>query len=160
MTTATVSRRGLLGAGACTLIGGAGLSVAVAANAGPALSVSNESLIRRYYGCWQSKDWAMMDGLLAENFTFTSAAPDDHISKAAFKKQCWDTQSALIAGHDLELICGSGDEALVKYLCHTTSGKAFRNVEYLRLRDKKLVAVECYFGGPGYPSAANTKHAL
>jgi len=30
--------------------------------------------------------------LLADNFTFTSAAGDDHISKSAFKTQCWDTQ--------------------------------------------------------------------
>jgi hypothetical protein len=29
--------------------------------------------------------------LLADNFTFTSAAGDDHISKSTFKAQCWDT---------------------------------------------------------------------
>ncbi|HWZ65004.1 MAG TPA: nuclear transport factor 2 family protein [Steroidobacteraceae bacterium] len=157
MTLSTLSRRSLLGTGICALAA-VPLSVAAAANAGTGLSVSNESIIRRYYAGWQSKDWGVLDALLADNFTFTSAAPDDHISKTAFKKQCWDTQNALIAGHDLELVCGSGDEALVKYLCRTTKGSAFRNVEYLHLRDKKLVAIECYFGGPGYPSAANTRH--
>jgi hypothetical protein len=28
-------------------------------------------------------------------------------------------------------------------------------VEYLRVRDGKVEALECYFGGSGYPSAAN-----
>jgi ketosteroid isomerase-like protein len=156
MTLSTVPRRRLLGAGICALAGGVGL--AASANAAAGVSLSNEAIIRKYYGAWKSKDWGVLDALLADNFTFTSAAPDDHISKTAFKKQCWDTQSALIEGFDLEAVFGSGEEALVKYLCHTMKGNAFRNVEYLRLRDKKLIAIECYFGGPGYPSAANTGH--
>ena len=49
----------------------------------------------------------------------------------------------------------SGNEAFVKYLCHTTNGKSFRNVEYLRISDGKVEALECYFGGAGYPSAAS-----
>jgi hypothetical protein len=49
----------------------------------------------------------------------------------------------------------SGNEAFVKYLCHTTNGKSFRNVEYLRVRDGKVEVLECYFGGAGYPSAAS-----
>lgn len=158
MTTSIVSRRSLLGAGTCALIGGAGLALAAGANAAAGLSVGNESIIRKYYGAWKGGEWSVVDALLADNFTFSSAAPDDHISKTAFKKQCWDTQSGLIQGFDLEAIFGGGDEAFVKYLCHTTKGNSFRNVEYLRLRDKKLVAIECYFGGPGYPSKANAGH--
>jgi hypothetical protein len=49
----------------------------------------------------------------------------------------------------------SGDEAFVKYLCHTTNGKSFRNVEYVRLRGGKVEVIECYFGGAGYPSAVS-----
>ena len=90
-----------------------------------------------------------------DNFTFTSAAGDDHISKSAFKTQCWDTQAKLIDRSDLERVLGSGNEAFVKYLCHTKNGKSFRNVEYLRVRDGKIEAIECYFGGAGYPSAAS-----
>ena len=83
---------------------------------------------------------------MAENFTFSSAAGDDHISKSTFKTQCWDTQAKLIERSDLERVITSGDEAFVKYLCHTTNGKSFRNVEYLRVRDGKVEALECYFG--------------
>ena len=156
MTKFVVSRRTLFGTGVCALVGGAALPPAAGAWAG--LSVTNEGIIRKYYAGWEKKDWGQLDALLTDNFTFTSAAPDDHISKSAFKTQCWDTQSALIAEFDLERVFGDGDEAFVQYLCRTNNGKSFRNVEYLRLRDKKVEAIECYFGGPGFPSAANTGH--
>jgi len=158
MTTFAVPRRTLLGTGVCALVGGVGLPPAAGARAWACLSVTNEGIIRKYYAGWEKKDWGVVDALLADSFTFTSAAPDDHISKSTFKTQCWDTQSALIEGFDLERVFGNGDEAFVKYVCRTRSGKSFRNVEYLRLRDKKVVAIECYFGGPGFPSAANTGH--
>lgn len=158
MTKFAVSRRALLGTGVGVLIVRAALPPAAGARTWAGLSTTNEAIIRKYYGGWERKDWELVDKLLADNFTFTSAAPDDHISKTAFKKQCWNTQSALIGKFDLELVFGAGDEAFVKYLCHTKSGKAFRNVEYLRLKDKRVEAIECYFGGAGYPSATNGAH--
>jgi ketosteroid isomerase-like protein len=155
MTKFAVSRRSLLGTGVCALVGGTPLAAAAGADAWAGLGVTNEGIIRKYYAAWENKDWGVVDALLADNFTFTSAAPDDHISKSTFKRQCWDTQSALIQGFDLERVFGNGDEAFVRYVCRTKSGKSFRNVEYLRLKDKKVEAIECYFGGPGFPSAAN-----
>ena len=93
---------------------------------------------------------------MADNFTFTSAAGDDHISKSAFKTQCWDTQVNFIDQFDLEQVFGNGNEALVKYLCHTKNGKSFRNVEYFRLSDGKVETIECYFGGKStFPSAVS-----
>jgi hypothetical protein len=93
---------------------------------------------------------------MADNFTFSSAAGDDHISQSAFKTRCWDTQVNLIDRFDLERVFGSGNEALVKYLCHTKNGKSFRNVEYFRLRDGKVETIECYFGGKStFPSAVS-----
>jgi hypothetical protein len=93
---------------------------------------------------------------MADNFTFTSAAGDDHISKSAFKTQCWDTQVNFINRFDLEQVFGNSTEAFVKYLCHTKNGKSFRNVEYFRLRDGKVESIECYFGGKStFPSAVS-----
>jgi len=44
-----------------------------------------------------------------------------------------------------------------KYLCHTTNGKSFRNVEYLRIENGKLESIECYFGAQSsFPSAVST----
>ena len=98
-----------------------------------------------------------MDSLLADNFTFSSAAGDDHISKSAFKKQCWETQIDFIEHFDLERITTGAEDAFVKYLCHTKDGKSFRNVEYLRIKNGKLQSIECYFGEQSsFPSAVST----
>ena len=88
----------------------------------------------------------MFEVLLADDFTFTSANDDDHISKSAFKSRCWETQSDFIERFELERLIVNADEAFVKYLCRSTNGKTFRNVEYLRLRDNKVASSECYFG--------------
>jgi hypothetical protein len=52
---------------------------------------------------------------------------------------------------------GTGNEAFVMYVCRTKNAKTFRNVEYFRLRDHKVEAIECYFGGPSsFPYAVST----
>lgn len=155
MTTIGVSRRKALEAGACALAGAAGLLVTASARAETHPSTTTEEIVRKWYRVWEEKDEAQFEGLMTDNFTFSSAAGDDHISRSTFKTQCWDTQAKLIERSDLERVMTSGNEAFVKYLCHTTNGKSFRNVEYLRLRDGKVEALECYFGGAGYPSAAS-----
>lgn len=151
----TMSRRTLLEAGACTLVASTALPVLSSAKAGTGVERRNEATIRKYYSLWsQQSEWRPVDMLLADDFTFTSPV-DDRISKSAFKTGCWDTQHALIAGHDLERVFVIGDQAFVRYTCRTKDGKSFRNVEYLQLQDQKIEAIECYFGGSGYPSAAN-----
>jgi ketosteroid isomerase-like protein len=150
-----MSRRHLLEAGACALTGAVSLPGAASAQAGVELSATKEQLIRKWYAAWEQKDWGPVDALLADNFTFSSAAGDDHISKSTFKTRCWDTQAKLIERSDLERVIVRGNDAFVKYLCHTTNGKSYRNVEYFRVRDGKVEDLECYFGGAGYPSAAN-----
>jgi ketosteroid isomerase-like protein len=158
MTRIAVSRRKLLEAGACALVGAAAFSVTATARAGTGLSTANEAIIRKWYKTWEEekKDWVPFNVLLADNFTFSSAAGDDHISKSAFKTNCWDTQINFIDRFDLERVIGGGDEAFVKYLCHTKNGKSFRNVEYFQIRDGKIEAIECYFGGKEtFPSAVS-----
>jgi hypothetical protein len=99
----------------------------------------------------------MFNMLLADNFTFSSAAGDDHISKSSFKAQCWDTQVDFIGHFDLERVTTGAADAFVKYLCHTKNGKSFRNVEYLRIKNGQLESIECYFGAQSsFPSAVST----
>jgi ketosteroid isomerase-like protein len=118
--------------------------------------MTTEAIVRQWYRAWEQKDWAPLDALLAENFTFTSAAGDDHIGKSAFKRQCWETQNAFIDHFEIEQLFKQGNEAFVKYLCRTSNGKSFRNVEYLRVGNEKVEAIECYFGGHStYPSAVS-----
>ena len=120
-------------------------------------NLTNEEIIRKWYAAWEKKDLDTFDSMLADNFTFSSAAGDDHISKSTFKVQCWDTQSGFIEHFDLERIATGPDDAFVKYLCHTKNGKLFRNVEYFRIRNGKLESLECYFGAQSsFPSAVST----
>jgi ketosteroid isomerase-like protein len=150
------SRRMLLKAGPCALAAAAGIPQFASAHAVSGLTPKNDELVRRWYAAWEKKDWRPVDIMLAEDFTFSSAAGDDHISKSAFKAQCWESQKDFISRFDLQRVFGSGDEAFVMYICHTTNGKTLRNVEYLRLRDGKLAAIECYFGAQSsFPSAVS-----
>jgi ketosteroid isomerase-like protein len=129
------------------------------ASALAAQNLTNEEIIRMWYLAWDKKDLGAFDRLLADNFTFTSAAGDDHISKAAFKTQCWDTQVDFIEHFDLERITTGAEDAFVKYLCHTKNGKSFRNVEYLRIKNGELESIECYFGAQSsFPSAVSAGH--
>ena len=157
MRKTSMSRRALLTAGGSVLTAAVALPQIASARAqtGSGLSPENEETIRKYYRTWETKDWPTMDGMLADDFTFSSPV-DDHISKSAFKKGCWDTQIALIGRNDLTHLIGAGNDAFVMYVCHTTNGKTFRNVEYLRLKNRQVGAIECYFGAQNnFPSAVS-----
>ena len=156
MRKTSMSRRTLLEAGACALTAALTIPQIASARAEAGLSPKNEATVRKWYKEWETtKDWQPFDRLLADDFTFTSPL-DDHISKSAFKAGCWDTQIAFIERFDLKHVIGTGNEAFVMYVGHTTNGKMFRNVEYLRLRDEQVEAVECYFGAQNsFPSAVS-----
>jgi len=157
MTRIAVSRRNLLATGACALVAAVSLPGAANAAAWDGQNSTNEELVRNWYAAWDKRDWGPLDNMLADDFTFSSAAGDDHISKSAFKTQCWKTQIDFIRHFDLERITTGGDDAFVKYLCHTRNGKSFRNVEYLRIKNGKLQSIECYFGEQSsFPSAVST----
>jgi SnoaL-like domain len=145
MRKTTMSRRALLGAGACTLVAAASMPRIASARAEAGLSARNIATVRKYYKGWEAKDWAAFDRLLTDDFTFTSPL-DARISKSAFKAGCWDTQIPFIGWFDLKQVAGNGDEAFVMYVCHTSNEQTFRNVEYLRLKGDQVEAVECYFG--------------
>jgi hypothetical protein len=156
MKNSGMSRRRILQTGACALAAAAGIPQIAGAHAETGLSPKNEETIRKWYAAWEQKDWRPIDNLLSDNFTFTSAAGDDHISKAAFKTKCWESQIGFIERFDLQRVFGGGSEAFVMYVCRTRNGKTFRNVEYLRLKDNKVEAIECYFGAQSsFPSAVS-----
>ena len=150
MTTAiAMSRRGLLAAG----LGSLAVACKGTSSSG---SSDQEQLLRRWYAAWEShkNDWPRVDAMLTDDFTFSSAAGDDHISKSTFKTQCYDTQILLIDRVELESMFENANEALVKYLGHTMNGKTFRNVEHFTFRDNKIATLECYFGQQAsFPSA-------
>ena len=149
-----MSRRTILEA--CALAAAAGIPQFASAQAETGLSPKSDEIIRKWYAAWEKKDWHPVDILLTDNFTFTSAAGDDHISKSAFKTKCWQSQIDFIERFDLQRVFGTGNEAFVMYVCRTKNGKSFRNVEYFRLKDDKVEAIECYFGAQSsFPSAVS-----
>src|SRR6202021_3551171 len=141
MKNQAMSRRTILEAGACALAAAAGIPQITSAHAETRLNPKNDETIRKWYAAWEKKDWRPVDVLLADDFTFTSAAGDDHIDKSAFKTQCWQTQIDFIERFDLQRVFGSGNEALVLYVCRTKNGKSFRNAENLRLTDGSFRAI-------------------
>jgi len=152
MKTRTTTRRNLLGASGIALAGA--FCPPGSANA---QGRSTEEVVRRYYKIWEQKDWGPFDALLSDDFAFTSANDDDHISKSMFKSRCWDTQKDFVHHFDIERLISQGDVAFVRYLCHTTNGKQFRNVEYVRTSGERIESIECYFGGHStFASAVST----
>ena len=157
MTMIAMSRRYLLGAGAGALTGAVSLPGVASAHPGTGMNAANERLIRKWYAAWENKDLGTFNMLLADNFTFSSAAGDDHISKSTFKTRCWDSQVEFIDHIDLERVTTGENDAFVKYLGHTKNGKSFRNVEYFRIKNGKLESLECYFGAQAnFPSAVSS----
>jgi hypothetical protein len=146
METSAMSRRTFVGTSTCLIAATAGVLRINSAHAATGLTSENEMTVRKYYKLWETKNWTPFDLLLASNFTFTSAAGDDHISKSDFKSQCWDTQKDHIKRFDLLQVFGSGDAAFVMYNGFTEKNQTFRNVEYMRVQNGKVESIECYFG--------------
>jgi hypothetical protein len=114
MTRIALSRRSLLATGACALVGAVSLPGQASASALGWQNLTNEEITRKWYAAWEKKDWGPVDSLLADNFTFTSAAGDDHISKSTFRTRCWETQIDFIADFDLERITTGAEDAFVR----------------------------------------------
>ena len=111
-----------------------------------------DALIHEYYEAYESKDKAVLDGLLALDFVFTSPNDDDHINAEKYFEKCWP-ESAKIEKFNLDIIMENGDEAFVRYRCLTTSGRTCRNAEYFKFENGKIKEIEVFFGiGQGFAS--------
>lgn len=158
MKTRAISRRSLLQSSACMLAAAAVMPEIAGARAAAGLSPRYEQLIRKYYAAWGSKEWHALNMLLTDDFTFTSPN-DDHDSKAVYKTRCWDPNVNLIGHFDLQQIAGNGNEAFVMYVAQVKGGKTIENVEHFTIKDGKVAAVRCYFGGQNsYPAGVVSGH--
>jgi hypothetical protein len=113
----------------------------------------NEMVVREYYAAYEKKDWHMLEMILADGFTFTSPAGDDHINLKVYKERCWPN-SANTKKFDLKNILIDGDVAFVCYNGWTNDGKLFRNTERFKLKEGKIEENECFFGaGINFPNS-------
>jgi hypothetical protein len=155
----TLSRRSLLELGTVGLAGVALAPVASGAPGSDGTTSETEAVIRSWFKLWaDSRTWQPFGALMTEDFTFSSPNGDDHISKAVFKSRCWEPNINLTQSLDIELLIAKGDQAFIKYLGRTTSGKTFRNVELHRVRNRQIASIECFFGGNmSFPAGVESK---
>jgi len=113
------------------------------------------AIIKTYFSGYENKDWSVTSSQLADGFTFTSPAPDDHITLDVYKQRCWP-QSKFIKKVDFISIVQNGDHAFALYTATTTDNKIIRNAEYYTFSNGKIKSIECFFGGSGagYPTNA------
>lgn len=101
-------------------------------------------LARKYYAAYETKDRAVVDALLADDFIFTSPH-DDHIGRKTYFEKCWPN-SAKIRTIEVETLCRHGSEIFVRYRLQLFTGAEFRNTEVLRFESDTLAEVDVYFG--------------
>jgi ketosteroid isomerase-like protein len=101
-------------------------------------------VVREYFETWTRKNRPALEGLLAEDFRFTSPL-DNRLDREAFFKRCWPG-SEDIATIDLKRLIPDGHLVFVTYELTMKDGRQFRNSEALTLRDGKVREVEVYFG--------------
>ena len=115
-----------------------------------------ERIVKSYFDGWVKKDWNLVKGQLAEGFTFTSAAPDDHISVEKFKEKCWP-QAPYIQRLEFMKIIGDDNEAFAVIHVVTNDKRIIRNVEYFKFSNGKIKSIEVFFGGSGQGFPTNRR---
>jgi ketosteroid isomerase-like protein len=110
-------------------------------------------IVRACFTAYERKDRALIESLLAPDFTFSSPL-DDHISRERYFERCWPNSEHL-GTFEIEKLFVEGDEAFVQYYARPTGGRApFRNTEFFTLRDGVVTHVDVYFGSETGTAAA------
>src|SRR5688572_26303674 len=93
--------------------------------------------VRACYTAYETKDRALLESLLAPDFTFSSPL-DDNISRERYFERCWPNSEHL-GSFEIEKLFVEGDEAFVQYCAHPLgNGGSFRNTEFFTLRDGQV----------------------
>ena len=117
-----------------------------------ALNAPNLTAVKGWYNAWLNKDWNSLTQVLADGFTFSSPL-DDHINTKTVKERCWSNAYKMERA-DVEQVIVNGDNAIVIATGWTTGGKSFRNCDYFKLQNGKIMAYECFFGpGINFPNS-------
>ena len=101
-------------------------------------------LARDAYRAYETGDRALIDSLLADEYTFYSPA-DVGIDRARYFERCWPN-AGMIAGFEFKRLIENGDEVVVTYEATRTDGTRFRNTEVLTFAGDKIARTEVYFG--------------
>lgn len=101
-------------------------------------------LAQRYFAASQGADRAVMEALLADDFTFTSPW-DDHIDRDAYFARCFPHAGTFRFKLPMKIFA-QGDEAFVLYETEGKPGGTFRNTELFRVGGGRIRSIEVFFG--------------
>jgi hypothetical protein len=113
-----------------------GNSIAFAEAIGPTPETRTSGVIHAYFSAYERKDRLALEGLLHDNFTFSSPH-DPHLDRHSYFERCWPNSTNTSAFEIQDLIEGDGD-AFVLYECRPMVGAAFSNTEYFRVVEDKV----------------------
>ena len=99
---------------------------------------------RDCYGAYETKDRALIERLLTDDFTFYSP-PDPGIDRERYFEVCWPN-ARNIARFEFKRLIESGDEVIVTYESTRNDGTRYRNTEVLTIPHGKISRAEVYFG--------------
>ena len=102
------------------------------------------ALIRASYAAFHARDRTAFEGLLADDFSFSS--PDDpHLDRPGYFERCWP-HAGEPRDFEIERIFVQGDEAFVRYSLGRPNGERFRNTEHFRFTGDRIAEVQVYYG--------------
>lgn len=110
-----------------------------------------QALIRKCFAAYESKDREIVEGLLSEDFTFSSPI-DDNIDRKTYFERCWPNSE----GHlkfEFEKIFVQGNEGFVTYALMKKDGSKTRNTEFFVTDGRQIRHVDVYFGSDTAASA-------
>lgn len=114
-------------------------------------TAQKEKVVMAFYAGFENHDWNAVASQFADNFTFSSAAGDDHIPIAEFKTKCWPTNKFFKTTRFVQW-ADNGTQLFLIVEMTTTDNKVVRNVDVYTFKDGKMASMQCYFGsGGGYP---------
>ncbi|OWU84497.1 hypothetical protein ATO6_12485 [Oceanicola sp. 22II-s10i] len=102
-----------------------------------------KSIVARFFAAITSGDRAMVEAMVAEDFTFTSPR-DNALDRAAWFRDCY-AHTGAIEQVDLLLLAEDADRVFVTYEA-VANGARFRNTEVFTVAGEMIHAVEVYFG--------------
>jgi ketosteroid isomerase-like protein len=109
-------------------------------------------MARRYYQSYETGDRSFVEGVLADDFAFTSPF-DDGIGRDAYFARCWPNHASHRKFH-FEAMMEDRDTVLVVYRLDmhfpntVHPGASFRNAERMTFEKGKLKSVDVFMGDP------------
>ncbi len=107
--------------------------------------MKHKTTIENFFMAWRQRDWEFVDGVITNDFTFTSPY-DDHIDRETYKSKCWDSVEE-IGEFDFVSLIENETEAFARYR-NKINGEKVQNTEHFIFEGDKIKAVVVFFGLP------------